>query len=192
MASFSLDEPLALFLGRVASAEPVPGAGAVAAVACAMAAGLVAMAARFSREWPDAEEALGRAEQLRAAAAPLARLDAEAYGEVLASRRLPPESESRDAKLAAALSHAADVPLAIAEAAAEVAALAALAAERGSEQLRGEAAMAALLAEAAARGTAELVAINLRGQGEDERVGRARKLAAAATDASRRALDAAG
>src|SRR5712691_518470 len=70
------------------------------------------------------------------------------------------------------------VPLAVAEAAAEVAVLAALVAQEGNDRLRGDAFVAAELAGGGARGAAELVAINLAGL-DDPRVRRAQDLAAA-------------
>ena len=177
MASFSLQEPVERFLDRIASAEPAPAGGSVAAVAVAMAAGLVAMAARLAHEWPKASEVVERAEALRSRTATLALADEDAYTKVIEALRLPPDSPSRAAELAAALSGAADVPLAVAEAAAEVAMLAALVAQEGNDRLRGDALVAAELAEAGARGAAELVAINLAGR-DDPRVRRARDLAA--------------
>jgi formiminotetrahydrofolate cyclodeaminase len=110
--------------------------------------------------------------------ATLALADADAYTKVIEALRLPPDSPSRAAELAAALSGAADVPLAVAEAAAEVALLAALVAQEGNVRLRGDALVAAELAQAGARGAAELVAINLAGR-DDPRVRRAQDLAAA-------------
>ena len=47
MSSF-LDEPVRGFLDQLAARTPTPGGGGAAAVTGAMAAGLVAMAARFS------------------------------------------------------------------------------------------------------------------------------------------------
>ena len=132
----------------------MPAGGSVAAIAVAMAAGLVAKTARLSPEWPRAAEVLERVEALRALVAPLAQADADAYTKVL-------EAQRRKEGVADALSAAADVPLAIAEAATEVASLASLAAREGNTRLRGDAVMAAELAQAAARGAAELVAINL-------------------------------
>jgi formiminotetrahydrofolate cyclodeaminase len=178
LASFSLQEPLERFLDRIASAEPAPAGGSVAAVAVAMAAGLVAMAARLAHEWPKADEVVDRAEALRSKMTTLALADEDAYAKVIEALRLPPDSPSRDAEVAAALSGAADVPLAVAEAAAEVAVLAALVEREGNDRLRGDALVAAELAEAGARGAAELVAINLAGR-DDPRVGRAKDLAAA-------------
>ena len=69
--------------------------------------------------------------------------------------------EQRDFALGAALLQAAEVPLRIAEAAADVAELAALAAAEGSPHLRPDATAAAALAEAATRAAAHLVEINL-------------------------------
>ncbi len=115
---------------------------------------------------------------LRSRVATLALADADAYTKVVEALRLPPDSPSRAAKLAAALSGAADVPLEVAEAAGEVAVLAALVAQEGNDRLRGDALVAAELAAAGARGAAELVAINLAGL-DDPRARRAKDLAAA-------------
>ena len=184
MASFSLEEPLEQLFDRIASDEPGPAGGSVAALAVAMAAGLVAMAARLAREWPQASEVVERAEMLRSRVATLAVADAEAYANVLEALRLPRGSAAREATVAEALSRAADVPLAIAEAASEVATLAALVAQAGSAHLRGDAVVAAEMAEAAARGAAELVVINL-GNRDEARVRRAKELAAKTREAVR-------
>jgi formiminotetrahydrofolate cyclodeaminase len=178
LASFSLQDPVERFLDRIASAEPEATGGAVAALAVAMAAGLVAMAARLAHEWPQAGEVVEQAEALRSKTAALALADEDAYAKVIESLRLPPDSPSRDAEVAAALSAAADVPLAVAEAAAQVAVLADLVAREGNDRLRGDAVVAAELAEAGARGAAELVAINLAGR-DDPRIDRAMSFASA-------------
>ena len=178
MASFSLKEPVERFLDGIASAEPAPAGGSVVAVAVAMAAGLVAMAARLAHGWRKASEVVEGAEELRSRMATVALADADAYTKVIEALRLPADSPSRAAELAAALSGAADVPLAVAEAAAEVAMLAALVAQEGNVRLRGDALVAAELAQAGARGAAELVAINLAGR-DDPRVRRAKDIAAA-------------
>jgi len=178
LASSSLQDPVERFLDRIASAEPAPAGGTVAAVAVAMAAGLVAMAARLAHEWPKAGEVVERAETLRSRLTTLALADEDAYAKVMEALRLPPASPSRDAEVAAALSGAADVPLAIAEAAAEVAVVAALVAQEGNDRLRGDAVVAAELAGAGARGAAQLVAINLAGL-DDPRVRRAKDFAVA-------------
>ena len=98
------------------------------------------------------------------------------------------DAAARDETIGRALADAAAVPLEIAAIAADVAVLAADVAEHGNPNLRGDAAAAAVLAEAGARVAANLVAINLAG----DRGGRASRpraaLAAAASEAARRAL----
>ena len=103
MASFSLEDPVERFLDRIASAEPAPAGGSVAAVAVAMAAGLVAMAARLAHDWPKAGEVVERAEALRSRMTTLALVDADAYANVVEALRLPPSSPSRAAEVSQAL-----------------------------------------------------------------------------------------
>ena len=176
----------------VAAETSAPGGGSVAAIAGGLAASLVAMAARFSTEqWEDARGAVAQAEALRARLLPLADEDAHAYENFLLARRMSQdvEPELRNAAIGDALSRAADVPLAIAEAAHDVAFLAADLAERGNPNLRGDAATAALLAEAAVRATANLVEINLATRAGDERIERARELVETTRRLSRQALE---
>jgi formiminotetrahydrofolate cyclodeaminase len=175
----------------VAAETSAPGGGSVAAIAGALAASLVAMGARFSDQWEDAAGAVAQAEALRARLLPLADEDANAYENFLLARRMSRdvEPEVRDATIGDALSRAADVPLAIAEAAHDVASLAADLAERGNPNLRGDAATAALLAEAATRATANLVEINLATREGDERIARARDLVETTRRISRQVLE---
>jgi methenyltetrahydrofolate cyclohydrolase len=176
-----LEKTLTGFLEAVAARTSAPGGGAVAAVATAIAAALVEMAAQFSsKHWDDAGAAATRARELRERAAPLAQADAEAYEAVIAARGGPGYDE--------ALSRAADVPLAIVEAAANVAELAAELAAQGNPNLRGDAVTATLLAEASARAAANLVEINLAERDGDRRGDRARELASAAGAAAKRTL----
>jgi formiminotetrahydrofolate cyclodeaminase len=163
----------------------VPGAGSVAALVAAMAAALIAKAARVSQEgWPDAAGIVAQAESLRARAAPLAERDAEVYRAALDAMR----SSGHDATIANELDRAAEIPLEIAAIAVDVAALAEIVAERGNEAVHGESAGAAALAGTAARIAAHLVEINLTAAPSDERVERAQRLAAEAGDSARRAL----
>ena len=176
----------------VAAETSAPGGGSVAAIVTAFAASLTAMAARFATEqWEDAAGAVAQAEALRARVLPLAEEDANAYENFLVARRISEEVDSdiRDAAVGDALSRAADVPLAIAEAALDVASLAADLAEHGNPNLRGDAATAALLAEAAVRATANLVEVNLATREGDERIERARELVEMSRRMSRRVLE---
>ncbi|MGH3318633.1 MAG: cyclodeaminase/cyclohydrolase family protein [Streptosporangiaceae bacterium] len=185
-----LDSTVGEFLDAVAAREPAPGGGCVAAVVTAMAAGLVAMAARYSEgRLGDAADVAGRADELRAAAGPLADADADAYGAVLAAYALPRESGSGPgARIRESLERAAEVPLRIAGVAAEVAELGARLAREGNPNLVGDARTAVLLAEAAARSAAELVRIDVELGDLDERFTvEARQRAEDAAEAVRRA-----
>jgi formiminotetrahydrofolate cyclodeaminase len=166
-------------LADVAAPTPAPGGGTSAALACALAAALVEMSAGVPHE---------RAAALRARALELAEADLGSYGPVLEALRLPRDDPARAGRVAAALSAAADTPLAIAEAAAEVAEAAAAFAVDGRPSLHGDAATGALLAEAATAAAVRLVELNLAELPDDPRLARARAAAAAAAAARERAL----
>lgn len=175
-----LDEPLSVFLERVASDEPAPGGGACAAITVGLAAGLCAMAARFSSATvPDAGAIAEQADALRRRVTALASEDAEAYTRVLQAFRLPKgqDAAARRSEIDAALSAAAEPPLAVAEAAVEIGVLARRLQAEGNPNLRGDAVTGLLLAEAACRAAVELVAANLP-EGEP-RLAHARSLAGA-------------
>ncbi len=179
------------FLERLADGTPAPGGGSAAAVTATFAASLVAMVARSSREsWPDAGAVAAQARKLQKRLAPLAQEDADAWLEALEALRGEGDGGRRDEDLEAKLARAAEIPLEIAETAADVAALAALAAELGDGTYRGDAAAAALLADAGARAAANLVAVNLGTKAGDERLRRARLSEEATAAAVSRALDA--
>jgi formiminotetrahydrofolate cyclodeaminase len=183
---------VAEFCETISAETSAPGGGSVAAVTGALAASLAAMAARFSREqWEDAAGAVAQAEALKARLLPLAEEDARVYESVLLALRMPREVEEevRDAAIGDALSRAADVPMAIAEASLDVATLAAELAERGNPNLNGDAATAVFLAEAAVRASANLVEINLATREGDERLERARELVEMVRRISRRVLE---
>ena len=179
-----LDQPVRGFLDQLAARTPTPGGGGAAAVTGAMAAGLVAMAARFSaKQLPEAGDLADQADELRRRAADLADLDAQAYTAVLAALRLPREAGQRRGALAGA----AVVPLEIAEIGARVAQLAVRVAEAGNPNLRGDAVTGAVLAAASARGAACLVDINVRlGSLDPELSRRAARAVADAGDAAGR------
>jgi len=185
-----LDEPVRGFLDQLAARTPAPGGGGAAAVTGAMAAGLVAMAARFSAtRLPGAGELADEADELRRRLVQLADMDARAYAAVLEAFRLPAEDAQREARRREALRGAALVPLEIAGIGARVAAMAAQVAEAGNPNLRGDAVTGAVLAAASARSAACLVDINVGLGGLDP--GLSRRAAQAAADAAD-AGDAAG
>lgn len=166
------------FLAAVADRTPAPGGGAAAGVACALGAALAEMAARFA----ELEEVATRAAALRSEALALADADRTAYAPVLAALRLPADDPGRAEALLAAQSAAADVPLAIAEAAASAAVLAREVAAAGKPGLRGDALAGADLAAGAARAAGRLVEINLADAVDDPRVARARAAVALAAE----------
>jgi methenyltetrahydrofolate cyclohydrolase len=173
-----LDQPVRGFLEQLAARTPTPGGGGAAAVTGAMAAGLVAMAARFSaRQLPEAGDLADQADRLRFMAVQLADMDARAYMAVLATRG----PERKEALLAAAM-----VPLEIAAIGARVAGLAVRVAEAGNPNLRGDAVTGAVLAAASARSAGCLVDINVGLGGLDPELSqRAARAVADAGDALR-------
>jgi methenyltetrahydrofolate cyclohydrolase len=193
MADDFLAAPVGDFIDTLASDGP-PGGGSAAAITVAMAAGLVAMVARASKEhWPEAGGVVGQAETFRARVAPLAQADAEVYEDalMLLHRREEVAERYRDQTLRAALEKAAEIPMRIVEAGSDLACLAALLVENGNPEVRADAAVACVLAEGGARAAAMLVATNLGATEGDPRVRHVRELVAAAAEASERALAAA-
>ena len=154
----------------MASADPAPGGGVVAAVTVAGAAGLASMAARFSDQLPGAADLAGQADAIRARADRLADDDARAYGAVIAVYRRQADGDGDDRRdaIRSALSRATDIPLALVACAREVGQVAILLADKGNPNLRGDAVTAVLLAEAAACSATYLVRCNVRLGGLDD------------------------
>jgi methenyltetrahydrofolate cyclohydrolase len=165
----------------------------VAAIAVALAAGLSGMAARLSTDQlSEAPELADQADAARLRVAPLARADAESYGLVLGAYR-EPDPETRTALVRDALSGAADVPLAVAEAGSEVAGIASRLAAEGNPNLRGDALAAVLLAGASVRAAAVLVRINLSSADlDDDRLRKANSLVDTTAGVVRRATEGEG
>jgi formiminotetrahydrofolate cyclodeaminase len=189
------DHSVAQLLEQVAAESPSPGGGSSCALACALAAGLTEMAAAFTLardEYAEHHarmaELRARAGELRARALELAEEELHAYKGVLEVLRRPADEAGRAERLDAALAQAAESPLAVARAAAEVAALASEAARTGNRHLRGDAVAGALLAEAACAAAARLADLNLAGRPDDPRRAEAAELPARAMEARLAAL----
>jgi methenyltetrahydrofolate cyclohydrolase len=127
-----------------------------------LAAGLVLLTARVAAR----DDLVERAEELEAELAPLADADAAAYREFLATG----SDEARDRTI--------ELPLRMAELAADTAELAAEAALATKRAARGDAQAGVLLAEAAARAAAMLVHLNGGGGAAATATGRAARAAA--------------
>src|SRR6266571_3775758 len=142
-----LELRLGEFLDEVASGDRTPGAGSVAALATALAAGLLGQVARASgAEWHEAGAIAAQAEALRERATRLAEENAKEYVAALTARaESAPASEQRDFALGQAFARAAEPPLRIAETAADVAQLALVVVRGGDPSLRADAATAAAL-----------------------------------------------
>lgn len=160
------------WVATLASAEPAPGGGAVAALAAALGAALVSMVARFTVDRPkyaavqeEVAAILTQADDLRSRLLALVDADALAYGAVAAAFRMPKATEdertARQAAIQSATNEATKVPLAIAAAAFDVARLAHAIAQRGNRSVLTDAGGAALFAEAALRAALLNVDVNL-------------------------------
>lgn len=165
-------ESVSGFLASVASSNPVPGGGSVAAHAGALAAALAQMVAgltigkkKYSAVEAEMKEAALKAVALGNTLASLVKRDAEAYSLVSEAYKLPKEPADAAARrteaVTRALLKAAEVPLETARASVEVAQIAALISEKGNTNAITDAGVAALLAEAASRGADYNVRVNV-------------------------------
>jgi formiminotetrahydrofolate cyclodeaminase len=176
-------------LDALEAPAPSPSGGSAAAIAGAMAASLVTLVARRSPGWRDADGVAAQAVMLRERLVDLAAEDARAFAAAMEALSAARGTEGgRDHLLGVALERAADVPLLIASACADLAELAALAAFEGAPTLQPDATAAAVLAEAAAVSCAHLVRVNLATLPDDTRVLEAEASADVAALARARAL----
>jgi formiminotetrahydrofolate cyclodeaminase len=158
-----------------------------------LAAELLRGVARTSAAaWPEAGGVAAQARALGRRAEALARENAAAHAHAMEALRAPTEAAPalRDAELGSALYRAGELPATIAEAARDVAELAALGSEQADPDRRADAAAVALIAAGCARAAAHLVEINLGVLGEDPRLAGARAAVAGATAAAERAVEA--
>jgi formiminotetrahydrofolate cyclodeaminase len=206
-ASGLLGRPLSEVLGALASPHELPGGGGpAAALTAAAAAALTAKVARGSRAtWIEAGGAIAHAESLRMQTQALIDRDAAAYHEASAVLARDERSARRGVATPAgtaavpvgdrerivgeALIQAADLALAIAAAASEIAQLAADVARQCPRAMAPDALTAVALAEAATCACARLVAINRRLPDDDPRRASAAAAARAAQGARERASD---
>ena len=156
------------FLEAIASSDPVPGGGSVAAYAGALSAALIRMVAgltlgrkKYAAVEPEMTVVAGNAHKLSEALSRLVERDAAAYAAVSSAYKLPKEDASRREAIHIALLGAAEVPLETARLCAEAAALAADVAGKGNSNAVTDAGVAALLAEAGCRGAAYNVRVNV-------------------------------
>jgi len=165
--------PIDQFLDLLASSNPTPGGGGIAALTGATAAGLISMVcnltigkSKYSGVEAEVKALLGQSERLRNRLHQLVDEDARAYGQVMDAFKLPKSTEvekaARSARMQEATVEASRVPLEIAIECARVVDLAEPAARLTNVQAIGDVAMAAYLAEGALRGAVINIDINLR------------------------------
>lgn len=164
-------------LATLSSRTSAAASGTAAAVSAALAAATVGKRARSAGDAGLAAQADALAHRLVG----LAAEDADAHE---AARRALDEPRSvegaRDFQLGTVLRRAADVPLQIAEAAADVVLLAEATADVSAANDRPDTTAAAVIAAAAARAAAHLVVVNLTARAGDERAVRAKTAVEAA------------
>ena len=160
------------FLDAVASSEPAPGGGSVAAYAGALAAALTRMVAGLTlgkKKYAAVESEIAviasSADTLMTKLKDLVSSDAAVYTDVSTAYKMPKnndaEIDSRKQAITTALLAAAEVPLETARACAGVADLAADVAAKGNSNAITDAGVAALLADAGCKAAAYNVRINI-------------------------------
>jgi methenyltetrahydrofolate cyclohydrolase len=163
------DERVRDFVALVASRKAAPAGGSVVAVATSLAAGLVAMAARHAEgRLTDADRLVEQADRWAAEALDLAEQDAVVYEQVPPARARLRSARSSGGDVDAArvwlrtvMLAATELPVRIAEVAADVGVAAGVLAAGGKPALREDAAGAAMLAAASARVSHRLVRENI-------------------------------
>jgi formiminotetrahydrofolate cyclodeaminase len=167
----ALQQPLGQFLDELASSAPTPGGGGAAAVMGATGAALLSMVANLTIGKKGLEDVeaemqtiLVESERLRAEMSAMVADDVEAFNRLMASYKLPKETDEqkaeRSAAIQSALKGATEAPLACARAAAAVVRLSRRTAEIGNKNVISDAGVGVLAAQASLRSAALNVYIN--------------------------------
>jgi formiminotetrahydrofolate cyclodeaminase len=156
------------FIEQLAAPTAVPGGGSAAAASAAMAAGLAGMVASMSRGKKayaqfesQLSDALARLSVLREELKSAIDADAEAYSAVVKAYKAAKESTDGPHLIAAALQRAAEVPLGVAEQAAEIVRIATALKPITNPNMASDLTTAIALARAAIAGAIANVEINL-------------------------------
>ncbi|MEY3989512.1 MAG: hypothetical protein RI985_593 [Chloroflexota bacterium] len=143
------------FLDQLASANPTPGGGSVAALSGALAAGLITMVCdltigrpRYAEFDAECQQIRQQTEHIRAELTRLIQADIAAYTLVAAAYKLPKDDPSRIQAIVDASVIATDIPLQIAEHAAALLPLALPVAQHGNKSAVGDVIAGAHLAQA--------------------------------------------
>jgi formiminotetrahydrofolate cyclodeaminase len=170
LTNLSLDQ----FLDRIASREPVPGGGSVAALSAALAASLAEMVANLTLEKKEYEAVAGEMSLVAEKSLVLRRAlikdvdrDADAYKAVINAFRLPrqtrEEKEKRSGAIQSALKKAANIPLAVARRSFELMEMAEMVIRKGNRNAVTDGAVSVMMARTAVLSALYNVRINLSG-----------------------------
>lgn len=177
-----LDRPLIDYLSNLASSQPTPGGGSVAALSGAMGAGLACMVVQLSQGKSndtaleqELETILQQVEELRIRFQRLIQEDIEAYGRLSAAFKMPRDTAEeralRSSTIQKQLLDAAQVPLEITEHAAELVLYCQRVAEIGNKNVLSDIAVGTLLASSAGNGASWMVRTNLKAMKNSELAG---------------------
>ncbi len=164
--------PLDTFLDKLASNNPTPGGGSVAALSGALGAALTSMVCHLTigkeayiNVENDMKEVMEKSEELRMQLTELINKDTEAFNEVMAAIKMPKETEEqkeiRRNQLQQKFKSAAVVPLETAKTCEQILDLALTAAQKGNKNSITDAAVSALMAHAGVQSAIFNVKINL-------------------------------
>lgn len=162
------------FVAAIASKEPTPGGGAIAALTAATGAALAEMVANltfgkkgYEAVQPEMEELQAKAEAIRKRMLELSQADADVFNIFMNALGLPKntdeEKAARTAAIQQAYKDAAMVPFEIGELANQIFDLAELASRKGNQNLITDGIIAAINARAAVKSAFLNVRINLSG-----------------------------
>ena len=176
---------LADLLDAFASNEPVPGGGSASALAGALGTSLLLMVAGMTKtksgtpeETADLSEASARLRPLRERLAALVDTDSDAYAAVVASFKLPKDTDAQKATrknaIQVATRHAAEVPLETMRACRDAVRHSVIVARNGNRNAASDIGVALELLMAAVKGAGLNVEINLSGLSDTAYIERAR------------------
>ncbi len=173
------EQPLEIFLDRLASKASTPGGGSAAAVMGATGAALVSMVCNltvgkknYQAVETEMQALLDQAETLRRRLTDMIQADVAVFDQVMEAYGMPREDEDQKAQrsvaIQSALKEATEVPLACTEACAEVIRLSRTAAEKGNLNVVSDAGVAVMAAYAALKSAALNVHINISAINDEE------------------------
>ncbi len=171
------------FLDVLASSEPAPGGGAVAALSGALACSMISMVCnltigkkKYANVQNEVEEILHKSEELRHNFKELVEQDAEAFNDVMGAMKMSKNTDEgkvlREEALQHALQKATFVPLRTMEHAGEAIKLAHRIAQIGNKNVISDAGVAGIMAESAMSAGWMNVVVNINSVEDQEFVDR--------------------